>query len=71
MVQIRILAYLAPRISQMLGWSFDTSPLVDPLLKHDKIPTIQKEIGETFAKVHHKFYQPPPYIPPKLPKLSS
>jgi hypothetical protein len=70
MVQIRILSYIVPRLSQLFGWTVDTTALVDPLLKNEQIPKIQKQIGENVGTLQQKFYHPPPYKPPQLPKLS-
>lgn len=70
MIPLRILGYIVPRISQMLEVTLDTNSYTDPLLQKE-VPKLQKQIRENIGKVHQKLYHPPPYIPPKLPKLSS
>ncbi len=69
MVQLRVLTYLIPRLSQMLGWTVDTNTVADRLLKKEEIVKAHTEIGLRTAELQHKAYQPPPYIPPRVQKL--
>ena len=70
MVQFRFLGYLVPRLSQLLGWTVDTNALADPLVKKEDIPKVKTQILHQVAKVQQNLYHPPPYVPPKIPKLS-
>ena len=70
MVTPRFLIYLIPRLSQVLGWGVDTNSFAEPLLQNE-VPKLQTRIGQSVGSVQQKLYQPPRYIPPKLPKLSS
>lgn len=70
MVTPRILVYLVPRLSQLFGWTVDTNSLVDPLLQKE-VPKIPKQLGEPFKHAQQNLYQPPPYMAPKIPKMSS
>jgi hypothetical protein len=69
MSHFRFLSYLAPRISQFLGWSVDTNSLADPLLKREEIPQIQKQILLKTHKLQSRLYQPPHYVAPKFPNV--
>lgn len=68
MVTPRILVYLVPRLSQVLGWTVDTNSLAEPLLQNE-VPKLQTQVGKTLVKAQQKFYHPPPYMPPRMPKL--
>lgn len=59
---MRILGYLGPRISQLLGWTFEPSSLADPLLEKDK-PKIPDAIYRSHLNVTATAlqYVPPPY----------
>ena len=67
MSYFRILSYLAPRLSQLLGWSVDTNSLADPLLKREEIPQIQKQILLKTHTLQSHLYQAPVYNPPSVP----
>jgi len=69
MSHFRFLSYLAPRISQFLGWSVDTNSLADPLLKREEIPQIQKQILLQTHKLQSRLYKPPQYVAPKFPNV--
>jgi hypothetical protein len=71
MVQFRILGYLIPRLSQLLGWTVDTTPLIDPLLKNEEIPKVKTQALQHVTKLQQKLYHPPPYLPPRAQKVSS
>ena len=70
MTQLRFLSYFSTRIPQLLGWSVDTNSLVDPLLKREEIAYVRQQIHESLLKLQPKVYQPPLYVPPKLPEKS-
>ena len=63
MSQLRILSYLVPRLSQMLGWTVDPANYVEPLLKDDRIQEPYHRIFSQIDKIQHKVYQPPPFVP--------
>jgi hypothetical protein len=69
MVQFRFLGYLVPRLSQLLGWTVDTTPLIDPLLKNEEIPKVKTQALQQVTKLQQTLYNPPQYSPPKLPKV--
>lgn len=69
MVQFRFLGYLVPRLSQLLGWTVDTTPLIDPLLKNEEIPKVKTQALQHVTKLQQTLYHPPQYSPPKLPKV--
>ena len=68
MVTPRILVYLVPRLSQVLGLSVDTNSLAEPLLQNET-PKLQAQIGQRLQSLQQKFYQPPHYVPPETAKV--
>ena len=65
MTHFRFLSVLAPRLSQFLGWTVDTTSYVDPLLKREEIPKLKKEFLRTLGQAPARLYQPPAYVPPQ------
>jgi hypothetical protein len=64
MVHLRILSVIAPRLSQLLGWTVDTNSYVDPLLKREEVPRLKHQI---LSNLQANLYQPPAYTPPPVP----
>lgn len=60
MSHLRILGYLGPRISQLLGWTFEPNVLMDPLLQNDK-PKIPDSVYQSHLKITSSVLQ---YVPP-------
>jgi hypothetical protein len=63
MTNFRFFAYLGPRLSQFLGWTFDTNSLTDPLLQESIKPKIPDRVYQLpmVATSHAMSYVPPPY----------
>lgn len=63
MSHIRILSYLAPRISQIVGWTFDTNSLTDPLLDKYSKPILPVTVYRAHYAIASTVteYVPPPY----------
>jgi hypothetical protein len=71
MLNFRPFSILAPRIFQLLGWTYDPTPHVQPLLSVDDTLATKQKATEAFGKtallVQSKLpmtYQPPAYKPP-------
>lgn len=63
MTKFRFLGYLGPRISQFLGWTFDTHSFTDPLLQETNKPKIPDKVYQLqmVATSGALSYVPPPY----------
>jgi hypothetical protein len=62
MTKFRCFAYFGPRLSQIVGWTFDANSLTDPLLQ-DKGPKIPDRVYQIQMAVTSEVmrYVPPPY----------
>jgi hypothetical protein len=67
MVTFRFLSVLAPRLSQLLGWTADTTRYGDPLLKREETPRVKQQIRSNRNTIQPISYQPPIYTPPSVP----
>jgi hypothetical protein len=74
MLSFRPFSILAPRLLQLLGWSYDPSSHVQPLLSPQDMLDYKKNATEAFARMSISLqskasptYTPPPFQPNPTP----
>jgi hypothetical protein len=60
----RPLSILLPRLTQVIGWTFDPSNLQRPLLSPEEIHQLKEDMNKKIRKVT-LVYMPPTYQPPR------
>ncbi len=73
MMSFRPFSILAPRLAQLLGWTYDVNPHVKPLLSPEDILDYKKNATEAFGTMSISLQSKvlPTYTPPRFQPQSS